>query len=266
MALDSKWDQTTYTAPTLRSLSNQTFDTDMEKLGMVDIAPELLEEMKRGSNAAGTRTATSQWERHQETGSKRSEVEDNNRSWEEAAWEEINTTQRRTIGCIPNAERRTRTRQQDKLRDQQRASRWRNKYPTQPRVQQNLAHFKKGAAECQRALTRTLRKMSPEHPIFAETIYTKNAMETGSFGSNQSEELKRMYWETRANSFRLRACINEVEQSTLMSKQQTGTPPPSGSTAPPKPKSQRARRDPGVGRCRDRSPQQVRHQGCWWRT
>ena len=58
---------------------------------------------------AGTRTATSQWERHQETGSKRSEVEDNNRSWEEAAWEEINTTQRRTIERIPHAERRTRT-------------------------------------------------------------------------------------------------------------------------------------------------------------
>ena len=75
--------------------------------------------------------------------------------------------------------------------------------------------------------------MSPEHPIFAETIYTENAMDTGSFGSNQSEELKRMYRETRANSFRLRACINEVEQSTSMSAHQTGTPPPSGSAAPP---------------------------------
>ena len=51
MALDSNWDQTRYTATTLRSLLNRTFDKDMEELGMVDIAPEVLEEMKQGSNA-----------------------------------------------------------------------------------------------------------------------------------------------------------------------------------------------------------------------
>ncbi len=90
--------------------------------------------------------------------------------------------------------------------------------------------------------------------VFAQTIYTEKAMETGSFGSNQSEELKRMYQETRANSFCLRACINEVKQSTSMSEQQTGNPPPSGSAAPPT-KSQRARRDPEVGHCRDCSLQ-----------
>jgi hypothetical protein len=37
-----------------------------------------------------------------------------NRSWEETAWEEINTTQGQTKGRILSAERRTRTRQQDK--------------------------------------------------------------------------------------------------------------------------------------------------------
>ncbi len=143
---------------------------------------------------AGTRTATSQWERHQETGSERSEVGDDNRSWEEAACEEINTTQRRTIGHIPSAERRTRTRQQDKLRDQQRASRWRNKYPTQPRVQQNLAHFKKGAAECQRAQiptndricaamthegTATMTRLADTicHTKMAETVYAARTQE-----------------------------------------------------------------------------------------
>ena len=89
--------------------------------------------------------------------------------------------------------------------------------------------------------------MSPGHPIFAKTIYTENVMETVSFGSNQSEELKCMYRETRANSFRLHACINEVEQSTSMSEQQTGTPPPSGSAAPPQAQEPESQKGPGGG-------------------
>jgi hypothetical protein len=36
-------------------------------------------------------------------------------------------------------------------------------------------------------------------------------METGLFGPNKSEELKRLYWEMRASSFFLQACINKVE-------------------------------------------------------
>ena len=143
---------------------------------------------------AGTRTATTQWERQQETGPEGPEVGDDKISWEEAAWEEIHTAQRRTTGRIPIAERWARTRQQDKLRDQQRASRWRNKYPTQPQVQQNIAHFKKGAAECQCAQIPTYdcicAAMSHEgtatmthladtacHAQMAETIYAARTQE-----------------------------------------------------------------------------------------
>ena len=80
----------------------------------------------------------------------------------------------------------------------------------------------------------------------------ENVMDTSSFGSDKSDALQQLYHETRAKSFCLRACINEVEQSASMNGLKTGVTPPSGSAAPPKPKGLRARREPGVGRCRDR--------------
>ena len=46
---DSKWDPATYSATTLRSISTPTYNKDMEALGVVDIVPELLAEMQRGS-------------------------------------------------------------------------------------------------------------------------------------------------------------------------------------------------------------------------
>ena len=39
---DSKWDPATYSATTLRSISMPTYNKDMEALGVIDIAPELL--------------------------------------------------------------------------------------------------------------------------------------------------------------------------------------------------------------------------------
>ena len=97
-----------------------------------------------------------------------------------------------------------------------------------------------------------LREMCPDHVIFEETNFAENVMDTSSFGSDKSDALQQLYRETRAKSFCLRACINKVEQSALMNGLKTGIPPPSGSAAPPKPKGLRARREPGVGRCRDR--------------
>jgi hypothetical protein len=82
-------------------------------------------------------------------------------------------------------------------------------------------------------LSKTLRKMSPEHAIFEESTFMDNVMETGSFGSNRLEELKWLYWEMRASSFCLDACIIEVEQSAMLDRHQTGIPLPSGSAAPP---------------------------------
>jgi hypothetical protein len=47
-AKDARWNQTTYAATTLCSIANLSYNKDMEELGMVDIAPELLAEMRKG--------------------------------------------------------------------------------------------------------------------------------------------------------------------------------------------------------------------------
>jgi hypothetical protein len=49
-AEDTAWDHERYAASTLQSIANQSYDKDMEVLGMVDIAPDLLAEMKMGSS------------------------------------------------------------------------------------------------------------------------------------------------------------------------------------------------------------------------
>jgi hypothetical protein len=43
--MDSSWDLVTYRATPLQYLPHQAYVQDMAKLGMVDIAPELLQEM-----------------------------------------------------------------------------------------------------------------------------------------------------------------------------------------------------------------------------
>ena len=78
-----------------------------------------------------------------------------------------------------------------------------------------------------------LRKMCPNYAIFEEMNFAANGMDTSLFGSDKSDALQQLYQETRAKSFHLRACINEVEQSALMNGLKTGVPPPSGSAAPP---------------------------------
>ena len=97
----------------------------------------------------------------------------------------------------------------------------------------------------------TLCEMCPDHAIFEEMNFAENAMDTSLFGSDRSDALQQLYRETRAKSFCLCACINEVERLASMNGLKTSAPPPSGSAAPPKPKGLRARREPGVGRCRD---------------
>jgi hypothetical protein len=49
-AKDARWNPTTYTAATLCSIANFFYDKDMEELGMLDIAPELLAEMRKGTD------------------------------------------------------------------------------------------------------------------------------------------------------------------------------------------------------------------------
>ena len=141
MALDSKWDQTTYTATTLSSLSNRTFDKDMEKLGMVDIAPELLEEMKQGLNAKqqfGTEVmqrVAEQMQLKPTDGANFSTID----SCASALLVTSHTTNGQESICSVTTET----------------------------VEANLSR----ARQEFHLLTRTLREMSPEHPIFAKAIY-----------------------------------------------------------------------------------------------
>jgi hypothetical protein len=43
--MDSRWDPVTYRATPRQCLFHQTYSQDMAKLGLVDSAPELLQEM-----------------------------------------------------------------------------------------------------------------------------------------------------------------------------------------------------------------------------
>jgi hypothetical protein len=82
-------------------------------------------------------------------------------------------------------------------------------------------------------LSMRLREMCPDHPVFVESTFSENAMDTSLFGSDKSAAFQQLYKETRAKSFRLHACINKVEQSALFDRHSTGSPPPSGLTSPP---------------------------------
>jgi hypothetical protein len=215
-AEDAKWDDETYAASTLRSMANQSYDKDMEILGMVDIAPELLAEMKRGSST----------KQHFDTEAMQ-RVADRMQLKEPTDGENFSQIDSTASALSDNTHT---TNGQDSTRS-----------VTSETVQANLS---KARVEFRR-LCITLREMCPEHTIFEESTFVDNVMETGSFGSNKSEELQKLYRETRASSFRLRACINEIEQSASSDRQQTGNPLPSGSAAPPQ--AQEPQRQTGEG-------------------
>ena len=77
--------------------------------------------------------------------------------WEAPGWEQI-------IPCLvadrlpplSTTDRRRQTRLQDKLRDQQRASRWSNKHSTTATVQTNLKHFRRGSEAHRSTLVPTI--------------------------------------------------------------------------------------------------------------
>ena len=82
-------------------------------------------------------------------------------------------------------------------------------------------------------LSMRLRELAPDHKIFDETAFLDDAIDEMSLGSQRSVRLHELYKETRRNSFRLRTCINEIEQSVSLVRSPVGVPPPnSGSAAP----------------------------------
>ncbi len=177
----------------------------MEKLGMVNIAPELLMEMRKGTEKRPyfDTKAMQQVAEHMQLkptdGAKFLAID----SSASLLSKNMHTTNGQESICSVTSEM----------------------------VEANLSRA------CQEfcCLCMTLSEMSPENAISEESTFVDNVMETGTFGSNKSEELKRLYQETRASNFCLCACINKVKQLALFDRPQTGTPLPSGSDAPPPP-------------------------------
>jgi hypothetical protein len=88
-----------------------------------------------------------------------------------------------------------------------------------------------------------LWELAPDHAIFEEPAFTNKAMdESVSLGSRKSQKMHRLYKETRNNSIRLQFCINKIEQSSLVVVQNPGVPN-SGSTAPSPPVVQMSQTD-----------------------
>jgi hypothetical protein len=88
-------------------------------------------------------------------------------------------------------------------------------------------------------------ELAPDHTIFEEPAFFDEARDDlVSLGSRKSQKLHSLYKETRNNSICLRVCINEIEQSALVDVQNSGAPPPnSGSAAPSPPVVQLSQKD-----------------------
>jgi hypothetical protein len=107
--------------------------------------------------------------------------------WEAPWWEQI--IPRPIAARLPplsTTGRHRQTRMQDKLRDQQRASRWRNKCLTQASVQTNLEHFWRGSAAHRATLVPTISQIRATavssgldtHPNKADSVRFTAAAET----------------------------------------------------------------------------------------
>ena len=199
------------------SISTPTYDKDMKALGVVDIAPELLTEMQRGSKRKQQfdTKAMQQVAEHMRF-----------RPLDGADFLQVGS------GVSVLTETSHTTTGQDSICS-----------VTLEGVSANLM----SARQEFHRLVFALREMCPDHVIFEETNFAENAMDTSSFGSDKSDTLHQLYWEMRAKSFHLWACIKEVEQLALMNRLKTGVPPPSGSAAPPKAHGPQSQRGPGSG-------------------
>jgi hypothetical protein len=123
-----------------------------------------------------------------------------NDEWEAPWWEQI--TPRPIAARLPplsTTDQRRQTRMQDKLRDQQRASRWRNKRSTQASVQTNLEHFWRGSAAHMATLVLTISQIRAAaassgldtHPNKADLVWFTAAAETIYEAQTQEEAMVR---------------------------------------------------------------------------
>ncbi len=214
-ALNAKWNSELFTATSLQSLPHQAYVQDMEKLGLIDIAPELLQEMnERSSKKKYEMDAVQRVAEHM-----------NLKPCKDAQFSQVNS-----MASVLTHNTHT-TDGNESLRS-----------VTSVQVEADLGR----AREEYHTLCMRFQEIAPNHTIFEETAFSDEAMDEISLGSQRSVKLHELYKETQRNSLHLRTCINEVEQSVSLTRSPAGVPPPnSGSTtpsAPAEPESQTGQR------------------------
>ena len=202
LALDAKWDAGTFTATSLQSLPHQAYFQDMEKLGLLEIAPELLQEMNERSTKKKYETDAMQ----------RVAEHMNLKPCDDAHFSQVNSAASALTHNTHTTNGNESLRSVTSVQIEADLSRARGEFHT---------------------LSMRLRELAPDHEIFDETAFLDDAMDEMSLGSQRSVRLHELYKETRRNSLRLRTCINEIEQSVSLVRSPVGVPPPnSGSAAP----------------------------------
>jgi hypothetical protein len=195
-AMDSSWDSATYRAIPLQCLPHQTYLQDMAKLGIVDIAPELLHEMSDQSK-----------NRQQFNTEAMQKVADhmNLKLYEGAQF-----SQAKSMALALTVNTHT-TDGNQSLRS-----------ITSMQVELDLGR----AREEFHMLAVQIWELAPDHAIFEELAFSNKAMdELVSLGFRRSQKMHGLYKETRNNSIRLQVCINKIEQSALVAVQNSGVPP-----------------------------------------
>jgi hypothetical protein len=169
--MDSRWDLVTYRDIPLQCLPHQAYIHNLAMLGLVDIAPELLQEMsghskhKQQFNMEAMQKAVDHM---------------NLKPCEGAQFSQVNST---ASAFTVN----THTTDGNQLLSS----------ITSMQIQPDLGR----AREEFHMLAVCLQELAPDHAIFDETAFTDDAMdELASFGSRQSQKMHGLYKEMKNNS------------------------------------------------------------------
>ncbi len=213
--MDSSWDLATYRVTPLQCLPHQAYVQDMAKPGVVDIAPELLQEISDRSK-----------HKQQFNLEAMQKVADhmNLKLCERAQFSQVNS-----MASALTVNTHTMDGNQS-LRS-----------VTSMQIESDLGR----AREEFHMLAVHLWELDPDHAIFEEPAFSDEAMDDlVSLGPRKSQKMHSLYKETRNNSIRLQVCINKIEQSALVAVQNSGVPLlNSGSPAPSPPVVQLSQMD-----------------------
>ncbi len=204
--LHHTWDSATYRATPLQCLPHQAYLQDMAKLGVVDIATELLQKMSDQSK-----------HKQQFNMEAMQKVADhmNLKPCEGAQFSQVNSM---ALALTVNTHT---TDGNQSLRS-----------ITLMQVESDLSR----ACKEFHMLAVHLWELAPDHAIFEEPAFSDEAMDDlVSLGSWKFQKMHGLYKETRNNSIRLQVCINKIEQSASVAVQNLGVPPPNSGSAAPSP-------------------------------